>query len=70
MKVLDRINLQLGWIAKEHFYVSDKCSEYLREVGVYSWKEDKDEPEDRNDHTINACQYAWLPFIADIGKET
>ena len=60
----------LGWIAKEHYYVSEKCREYLREVGVYSWKDDKDEPEDRNDHTINACQYAWLPYIAEIGKET
>ena len=70
MKILDRINLQLGWIAKEHFYVMSNCKEYLREVGVYSWKEDKDEPEDRNDHTINACQYAWLPYIAEIGKET
>ena len=70
MKILDRINLQLGWIAKERFYVLSNCKEYLREVGVYSWKEDKDEPEDRNDHTINACQYAWLPYIAEIGKET
>lgn len=69
MKVLDRINLQLGWIAKGHFYVTDRCREYLREVGVYSWQDDKDLPEDRNDHTINACQYAWLPYIADIGKE-
>ena len=69
MKILDRINLQLGWIAKERFFVVN-CKEYLREVGVYSWKEDKDEPEDRNDHTINACQYAWLPYIAEIGKET
>ena len=72
MPILDRINLQLGWIAKGQFFVTSKCSEYLREVGVYSWREDKDIPEDRNDHTINACQYAWLPFVDDIGldKET
>lgn len=72
MRILDRINLQLGWIAKGQFYVNDRCKEYIREVNVYSWKDDKDEPEDRNDHTINACQYAWLPFVKDIGldKET
>lgn len=72
MKILDRINLQLGWIAKKEFFVLDHNKEYLREIGVYSWKDDKDEPEDKNDHTINACQYAWLPFVKDIGtnKET
>ena len=69
MKVMDRINHQLGWIAKEQFLVCDHCSEYLRELGVYAWQEDKDAPEDKNDHTINACQYAWLPFVKDIGIE-
>lgn len=69
-KVIDRINLQLGWIAKEQFVVLDNCSEVIRELGVYAWKEDKNEPEDRNDHTVNACQYAWLPFVAEIGRET
>ena len=32
-------------------------------------KEDKDEPEDRNDHTINANQYAWIPYRSMIGFE-
>lgn len=67
MKIMDRINLQLGWIAKGEFFVMSHCEEHLRELGLYSWKEDKDEPEDGHDHTINACQYAWLPFIKDIG---
>ena len=67
MKVLDRINLQLGWIAKEQYHVLSHCTEHLRELGVYSWQEDKDIPEDRNDHTINAVQYAWLPYVNDIG---
>ena len=67
MKVLDRINLQLGWIAKEQFLVSKHCAEYLRELNVYAWQESKDLPEDRNDHTINAVQYAWLPFTKEIG---
>lgn len=67
MKVLDRINLQLGWFAKRQFYVLDHLTEHKRELGAYSWQDDKDLPEDRNDHTINACQYAWLPFVKDIG---
>ena len=67
MKVMDRINLQLGWFAKEELFVCSHCTEYIRELGVYAWQETKDLPEDANDHTINACQYAWLPYVKDIG---
>ena len=67
MKVVDRINLLLGWIAKEQYHILAHCTENIREKGVYSWQEDKDIPEDRNDHTVNAEQYAFLPFIAEIG---
>lgn len=34
---------------------------------VYSWNEEKDIPEDRNDHTINAQQYGWIPYRNMIG---
>ena len=67
-KILDRINLMLGWIAKGQYLVCDHCKEHLKEIAAYSWQEDKDVPEDGHDHTVNACQYAWLPYIADIGK--
>lgn len=67
MKVTDRINLQLGWIAKEQYKVCSHCTEHIRELGVYSWQEGKDIPEDRNDHTINAMQYGWLPYVEHIG---
>lgn len=67
MKVIDRLNLQLGWIAKGYYYVCSHCTNHLNELQAYSWKEDKDEPEDANDHTINANQYAWLPYKHLIG---
>lgn len=67
MKIIDRINLQLGWIAKHQYTVVDTCSEHIREMGVYSWQEDKDIPMDGSDHTINAVQYAFLPFVQEIG---
>lgn len=67
MKVIDRLNLQLGWIAKGYYYVCNHCIHHLNELQAYSWKEDKDEPEDANDHTINANQYAWLPYKHLIG---
>lgn len=68
--ILDRIHLMLGWInvnGKIFYYVVDTCKEHIRELECYSWKEDKYEPEDANDHTINSCQYAWIPFRKMIG---
>ncbi len=67
-KIIDRINLQIGWMAHGEFLIVDTCKESIRELNLYSWKEEKDEPEDRNDHTINAGQYAWLPFKTHIGE--
>lgn len=70
VEILDRINLQLGWIQQGCYLVSDTCAEHLAELERYSWDDEKDEPEDRNDHTINANQYAWIPYRQMIGFET
>ena len=69
VQVLDRIKLQLGWIQQDCYLVVDTCTEHLAELERYSWDEEKDEPEDRNDHTINANQYAWIPYRRMIGFE-
>lgn len=67
-QIIDRINLEIGWLAHEESLIVDTCKECIRERNLYSWKEDKDEPEDRNDHTINGDQYSWLPFKDRIGN--
>ncbi|WP_455903583.1 terminase [Clostridium sp.] len=67
--IIDRIKLQLGWIQQGCYLVVDECENHLDEMEKYSWKEDKDEPEDRNDHTINANQYSWIPYKHLIGFE-
>ncbi|MCB7320788.1 terminase [Lacrimispora sp. 210928-DFI.3.58] len=67
--ILDRIKLQLGWIQQGCYLVVETCTEHLGELEHYSWDEEKDEPEDRNDHTINANQYAWIPYKTLIGFE-
>ena len=69
VEILDRIKLQLGWIQQGCYFVVDSCENHLHELESYSWQEDKDEPEDRNDHTINANQYAWIPYRNMIGFE-
>lgn len=71
VEIIDRINFLLSWMGSDEtqvfYYVVDTCKEHIRELETYSWKEDKDEPEDANDHTINSCQYAWIPFRKMIG---
>lgn len=69
LEILDRIKLQLGWIQQGCYLVVDTCTEHMSELDRYSWKEDKDEPEDRNDHTINSSQYGWIPYKNLIGYE-
>ena len=67
--IIDRINFMLGWIAQGCYLVVDTCTEHMGELDRYSWKEDKNEPEDRNDHTINSSQYGWIPYRNLIGFE-
>ena len=70
-KNIDRINLQSGWMAHGDFlFVEGACKPELDNMALYSWKEDKDnEPEDGNDHCINADQYSWLPYKDKIGGQ-
>lgn len=69
-KIIDRINLMLGWLAHDNFFVLEHCKNTISEFELYSWLEDKDNtPEDGHDHFINSGQYAWLPFISSIGSE-
>ena len=69
VEILDRIKLQLGWIQQDCYLVVDACEGHLHELDTYSWDEEKDEPEDRNDHSINAQQYAWIPYRNLVGFE-
>lgn len=68
-KIIDRINMQLGWLHTGDYLVCDTCRVHISELETYSWAQDKDnEPEDRNDHTINASQYGFLPYVKMIGE--
>ena len=68
--IIDRIMLQISWLQQDAYLVLDHCANNISELERYSWKEDKNnEPEDRNDHTINASQYAWLPYKMQIGDK-
>ncbi|ASE66461.2 terminase family protein [Enterococcus faecalis] len=69
MKIIDRINLMLGWINSDGkapiYLVVDTCNVHIHELNTYAY--DGDQPEDKNDHTINASQYGFLPIREKIG---
>lgn len=69
VEILDRIKLMLGWIQQGCYLVVETCAEHIGELERYSWDEEKDKPEDRNDHTINSSQYGWIPYRNLIGFE-
>jgi len=70
LKIIDRIHLQSGWIASGHYLVNATCVHHLRELACYSWQENQPIPEDKNDHTINSVQYAFIPYKDKIGRES
>ena len=65
-KIITRIQLQQSWMQTGDFLIVDSCTDYIGELNKYSWDE-KNQPEDMHDHSINGCQYAWLPFKKMIG---
>lgn len=67
VKIIDRIIAQNGWLKDGNYLIVEDCVEHIREHEIYSWQEGKDVPEDRNDHTINASQYAWIPLRSKVG---
>lgn len=69
-KIIDRIKLMLSWLQQGAYLVLEHCTEHISELERYSWQEDKDNtPEDRNNHTIDASCYSWLPHKFLIGDE-
>lgn len=67
VKIIDRINLMLGWIKDKQYLVVEHCTTHIHEMNTYSWKDGK--PEDANDHTINASQYGFIPIRDKVGIE-
>lgn len=64
---LTRVQLQQSWYRTNDFLIVDTCKAYIDESNTYSFTEDG-ELEDGNDHSIQGCQYAWLPFKKMIGN--
>ncbi len=66
-KIITRVQLQESWLSTGDFLIVETCTDYIAECNSYSFDENN-QPEDGNDHSINGCQYAWLPHKKKIGN--
>lgn len=66
-KNLTRVQLEQSWLNTNDFLIVETCKDYINECNTYSYTEDG-QLEDCNDHSIQGCQYAWLPFKKLIGN--
>ena len=64
---ITRVQLKQSWLNTNDFFIVNNCTGYLGECDVYSYTEDGN-LEDGNDHHIQGCQYAWLPYKKLIGN--
>jgi phage terminase large subunit len=64
----DSINNGIQWIQDLEIIIHPRCVSFLTEISNYQWKTDKfnkklNEPEDDNNHLMDAMRYALEGFI-------
>ena len=64
----DSINNGIQWIQDLEIIIHPRCVNFLLEISLYSWKKDKfgkalNEPEDDNNHLMDAMRYGLEKFI-------
>ena len=64
----DSINNGIQWIQDLEIIIHPRCVNFLTEISMYQWKQDKfgkplNEPEDDNNHLMDAMRYALEGFI-------
>jgi phage terminase large subunit len=73
----DSVRFGIQWLQQQEIIIDVKCVNAKREFSSYKWRENKDgdvmpEPEDRNNHIIDAIRYAneheWMPYKEEEQK--
>ena len=64
----DSVNNGIQWIQDLEIIVHPRCVNFLTEISTYQWKKDKfdkklNEPEDDNNHLMDAMRYALEKYI-------
>lgn len=68
----DSVNNGIQWIQDLEIIVHPRCVNFITEISTYQWKVDKfnkklNEPEDDNNHLMDAMRYALERFIRKNG---
>ena len=68
MKGKDSVNNGIQWIQDFEIIIHPRCVNFLTEISQYQWKKDKfgkplNEPEDDNNHLMDAMRYGLERFI-------
>ena len=64
----DSVNNGIQWIQDLEIIIHPRCVNFLLEISLYSWKKDKfgkalNEPEDDNNHLMDAMRYGLEKYI-------
>lgn len=64
----DSVNNGIQWIQDLEIIIHPRCVNFLLEISLYSWKKDKfgktlNDPEDDNNHLMDAMRYGLEKFI-------
>ena len=64
----DSVNNGIQWIQDFEIVIHPRCVNFLMEISTYQWKKDKfdkklNEPEDDNNHLMDAMRYALEKYI-------
>lgn len=69
--VNDRVVLVDGWMRDGDYIINSNCTEHIGECRKYRWDEKSQEkgkkkPVDKDNHTIDSCAYAWIPWTSGL----
>lgn len=68
--ILDRVQFEIGWMGEYQncaYIVKETNQILIDEMNTWSYSKNGKDPEDANDHAINANQYGWIPYRHQIG---
>lgn len=70
----DSIMHGIKWLQSQRIIVDEKCTNFIKEISGYKWKEDKDgniipKPVEYNDHLIDAIRYALENIMLETNTQ-
>ena len=69
-RIADRIQWTLDALHQNAYLINENCVEHIKEMKNYMWDQKKSfVPLDKNDHTINAVQYSYIPYKNLVGRQ-